>query len=100
MQKTVDRIENQSKDLRDRIEALKRKIKQTRQYASSVSNCALSAMLFIDIHVIFLYQNSELIYFHKTGIFRLARFQLLDNFVNFVDLRIEDKHTSILETLW
>ena len=41
MQKTVDRIENKSKDLRDRIEALKRKIKQTRQYASSVSNCGL-----------------------------------------------------------
>lgn len=37
MQKTVDRIEVQSKDLRERIEALKRKIKQTRQYASSVS---------------------------------------------------------------
>ncbi|MPC29133.1 Laminin subunit alpha-2 [Portunus trituberculatus] len=36
MQKTVDRIENKSKDLRDRIEALKRKIKQTRQYASSI----------------------------------------------------------------
>ncbi|KAG0726288.1 Laminin subunit alpha-2 [Chionoecetes opilio] len=36
MQKTVYRIENQSKDLRDRIEALKRKIKQTRQYASSI----------------------------------------------------------------
>ena len=37
MQKTVHRIETKSKDLRDRIEALKRKIKQTRQYASSVS---------------------------------------------------------------
>ncbi|XP_050712288.1 laminin subunit alpha-1-like isoform X2 [Eriocheir sinensis] len=36
MQKTVDRIEIQSKDLRERIEALKRKIKQTRQYASSI----------------------------------------------------------------
>lgn len=35
-QEIVDRIENQSKDLRDRIEALKRKIKQTRQYASSI----------------------------------------------------------------
>lgn len=37
LRKTVDRIENRSTDLRERIEALKRKIKQTRQYASSVS---------------------------------------------------------------
>ncbi|XP_071547005.1 laminin subunit alpha-1-like isoform X2 [Panulirus ornatus] len=36
LRKTVDRIENRSTDLRERIEALKRKIKQTRQYASSI----------------------------------------------------------------
>ncbi|KAK8738877.1 hypothetical protein OTU49_003716 [Cherax quadricarinatus] len=36
LRKTVDRIENRGNDLRERIEALKRKIKQTRQYASSI----------------------------------------------------------------
>ncbi|XP_042207400.1 laminin subunit alpha-2-like [Homarus americanus] len=36
LRKTGDRIENYSNDLRERIEALKRKIKQTRQYASSI----------------------------------------------------------------
>ncbi|XP_063590781.1 laminin subunit alpha lam-3-like isoform X2 [Penaeus indicus] len=36
LQKTVARIEHRFTDLSDRIEALKRKIKQTRQYASSI----------------------------------------------------------------
>ncbi|XP_064107459.1 laminin subunit alpha lam-3-like isoform X1 [Macrobrachium nipponense] len=36
LQKTVYRIEGRSNDLKERIEALKRKIKQTRQYASSI----------------------------------------------------------------
>ncbi|KAK3855199.1 hypothetical protein Pcinc_038380, partial [Petrolisthes cinctipes] len=36
MRKTVDRIDHRSTDLRERIEALKRKIKQTRQHASSI----------------------------------------------------------------
>lgn len=37
---TVSRIETREENLRERIEALKRKIKQTRQYASSVSRLA------------------------------------------------------------
>ncbi|KAK7085775.1 Laminin subunit alpha-2 [Halocaridina rubra] len=36
LRNVVNRIENRSTDLKERIEALKRKIKQTRQYASSI----------------------------------------------------------------